>query len=40
MIVEKKDKIKAAIRHSPEFADSSMAAWWRRTYRTTSRASP
>ncbi len=32
-IVEKKDKIKAAIGHSPDFADSSLAAWWCQTYR-------
>ena len=33
VIVEKKDKIKAAIGHSPDFADSLLAAWWCRTYR-------
>jgi hypothetical protein len=33
IIVEKKDKIKAAIGHSPDFADSLLAAWWCRTYR-------
>ena len=32
-IVEEKDRIKAALRHSPDFADSLLAAWWRRTYR-------
>ena len=35
-IVEKKDKIKAAIGHSPDFADSLLAAWWCRTYRAKS----
>jgi hypothetical protein len=32
-IVEKKDRIKAALWHSPDFADSLLAAWWRRMYR-------
>jgi hypothetical protein len=32
IIVQKKDKIKAAIGHSPDFADSLLAAWWCRTY--------
>lgn len=32
-IVEKKDKIKASIGHSPDFADSLLAAWWCKTYR-------
>jgi hypothetical protein len=32
-IVEKKDRIKAALGHSPDFADSLLAAWWCRTYR-------
>lgn len=35
-IVEKKDKIKAAIGHSPDFADSLLAAWWCKTYRPSS----
>jgi hypothetical protein len=30
-IAEKKDKIKAG--HSPDFADSLLAAWWCRAYR-------
>jgi hypothetical protein len=32
-LVEKKDKIKAAIGHSPGFADRLLAAWWCRTYK-------
>jgi len=32
-IVENKDKIKAAIGHSPDFADSLLAAWWCKTYK-------
>jgi hypothetical protein len=32
-IVEKKDKIKAVNRHSPDFAESLLAAWWCKTYR-------
>lgn len=35
VIVEKKDKIKAAIGHSPDYADSLLAAWWVKTYRET-----
>ena len=35
-IVEKKDKIKAAIGHSPDFADSLLAAWGCRAYRAKS----
>ena len=35
-IVEKKDKIKAIIGHSPDFADSLLAAWWCRAYRAKS----
>jgi hypothetical protein len=31
IIVEKKDKIKAAVGHSPDFVDSLLAAWWCRT---------
>ena len=34
-IVKKKDKIKAAIGHSPDFADSLLAAWWCKTYQPT-----
>jgi phage terminase small subunit len=33
VIVEKKDKIKAAIGHSPDFADNLLAAWCGRTYK-------
>jgi hypothetical protein len=36
IIVEKKDKIKAAIGHSPDFADSLLAAWWCKTYKPKS----
>jgi hypothetical protein len=36
IIVEKKDKIKAAVGHSPDFADSLLAAWWCRTYQPKS----
>ena len=36
IVVEKKDQIKAAIGHSPDFADSLLAAWWCRTYRQQS----
>jgi hypothetical protein len=36
IIVEKKDKIKAAIGHSPDFADSLLAAWWCRAYQPKS----
>lgn len=32
VIVEKKDKIKAAIGHSPDFADSLLAVWWCKAY--------
>lgn len=32
-MLEPKDKIKAAIGHSPDFADSLLAAWWAMTYR-------
>ncbi|HYF47126.1 MAG TPA: hypothetical protein VD926_13005 [Acidimicrobiales bacterium] len=32
-IVDKKDKVKAAIGHSPDFADGLLAAWWCKTYR-------
>lgn len=34
VIVEKKDKIKAAIGHSPDFADSLLAAWWCKSYQS------
>lgn len=33
LVVESKDKIKAAIGHSPDFADSLLAANWVRTYK-------
>ena len=32
-IVEKKDKIKAVIGHSPDFADSLLATWWCKAHR-------
>lgn len=31
--VEAKDKIKAAIGHSPDFEDSLLAAWWAKTFK-------
>jgi hypothetical protein len=36
-IVEKKNRIKASIGHSPDFADSLLAAWWCKMYQLTAR---